>query len=94
MPPQPFVNAGDPTDLKFVCSLIQAHGLETILCTSDDLAAQLLQSLTRSCGPYDHAGVFGGFPRINPGQLEQGEYTATRPKADLNFAKCITAKGL
>jgi DNA-binding LacI/PurR family transcriptional regulator len=45
--PQPFVNSGDPTDLKFVRSFIQAHKLDAILCTSDHIAAQLLQSLTR-----------------------------------------------
>jgi DNA-binding LacI/PurR family transcriptional regulator len=45
--PQPFVNSGDHTDLKFVRSFIQSHKLDAILCTSDHLAAQLLQSLTR-----------------------------------------------
>ena len=45
--PQPFVHSGDPTDLKFVRSFAQAHQFDAILCTSDHLAAQLLQSLTR-----------------------------------------------
>jgi DNA-binding LacI/PurR family transcriptional regulator len=45
--PQLFVNAGDPTDLKFVRSFVQSHKLDSILCTSDHLAAQLLQSLAR-----------------------------------------------
>jgi DNA-binding LacI/PurR family transcriptional regulator len=45
--PQPFVKSGDPTDLKFVRSFTQSHKLDAILCTSDPLAAQLLQSLTR-----------------------------------------------
>lgn len=45
--PKPFIYSGDPTDLKFVRSFAQAHQLDAILCTSDHLAAQLLQSLTR-----------------------------------------------
>jgi|SRR5450756_1710734 len=45
--PQPFVYAGDPTDLKFVRSFTQSHHLDAVLCTSDHLAAQLLQSLAR-----------------------------------------------
>ena len=45
--PKAFVHSGDPTDLKFVRSFAQAHQLDAILCTSDHLAAQLLQSLTR-----------------------------------------------
>ena len=45
--PLPFVHAGDPTDLKFVRSFTQAHQLDAILCTSDHLAAQLLQTLNR-----------------------------------------------
>jgi LacI family transcriptional regulator len=45
--PQPFIHAGDPTDIKFVRSFAQAHQLDAVLCTSDHLAAQLLQSLTR-----------------------------------------------
>jgi DNA-binding LacI/PurR family transcriptional regulator len=45
--PRPFVHAGDPTDLKFVRSFAQGHRLDAVLCTSDHLAAQLLQSLTR-----------------------------------------------
>ena len=45
--PRPFVHSGDPTDLKFVRSFAQAHQLDAVLCTSDHIAAQLLQSLTR-----------------------------------------------
>jgi LacI family transcriptional regulator len=45
--PQPFVYSGDPTDLKFVRSFAQSRQLDAVLCTSDHLAAQLLQSLTR-----------------------------------------------
>ena len=45
--PQPFVNSGDPTDLKFVRSFAQGRRIDAVLCTSDHLAAQLLQSLTR-----------------------------------------------
>ncbi|HTI71406.1 MAG TPA: GntR family transcriptional regulator [Candidatus Limnocylindria bacterium] len=42
-----FVQVGDPTDLKFVRSFAKSRQLEAVLCTSDHLAAQLLQSLTR-----------------------------------------------
>lgn len=42
-----FVFAGDPTDIKFVRSFAQARQLDAILCTSDHIAAQVLQSLTR-----------------------------------------------
>jgi LacI family transcriptional regulator len=45
--PQPFVYTGDPTDLKFVRSFAQTHQIEAVLCTSDHLAAELLQTLTR-----------------------------------------------
>jgi LacI family transcriptional regulator len=45
--PQPFVNSGDPTDLKFIRSFTQSQRLDAVLCTSDHLAAQLLQSLAR-----------------------------------------------
>lgn len=45
--PKPFVHAGDPTDIKFVRSVAQSRQIDAILCTSDHLAAQLLQSLTR-----------------------------------------------
>jgi DNA-binding LacI/PurR family transcriptional regulator len=45
--PQPFIHAGDPTDIKFVRSFAQSQQLDAVLCTSDHLAAQLLQSLTR-----------------------------------------------
>ncbi|MGC3956497.1 MAG: substrate-binding domain-containing protein [Verrucomicrobiota bacterium] len=45
--PVPFVHSGDPTDIKFVRSFAQAQQLDAILCTSDHIAAQLLQNLTR-----------------------------------------------
>ena len=45
--PQPFVYSGDPTDHKFVRNFAQAHQLDAVLCTSDHIAAQLMQSLTR-----------------------------------------------
>ena len=45
--PEPFVYTGDPTDLKFVRSFTQSRQLDAVLCTSDHLAAQLLQSLAR-----------------------------------------------
>jgi LacI family transcriptional regulator len=45
--PQPFVHSGDPADLKFVRSFAQSRQLDAVLCTSDHLAAQLLQTLTR-----------------------------------------------
>jgi DNA-binding LacI/PurR family transcriptional regulator len=45
--PQPFIYSGDPTDLKFVRSFARARQRDAILCTSDHLAAQLLQTLTR-----------------------------------------------
>jgi len=45
--PQPFIHSGDPTDLKFVRSFAQSRHLDAVLCTSDHLAAQLLQTLTR-----------------------------------------------
>ena len=47
--PASFTQSGDPTDLKFVRSVVRGRRLDAILCTSDHLAAQLLQSLTR-CG--------------------------------------------
>ncbi len=45
--PDPFVYSGDPGDIKFVRSLVHTPGLEAILCTSDHLAAEWLQTLTR-----------------------------------------------
>lgn len=45
--PGRFVFSGDPTDLKFVRSFAQSQQLDAILCTSDHIAAQLLQNLTR-----------------------------------------------
>lgn len=45
--PRNFVYAGDPTDIKFIRSFAQARQLDAILCTSDHIAAQVLQSLTR-----------------------------------------------
>lgn len=46
-PPPDFVRQGDPTDPKFVRSLVQAKRLEGVLCTSDHIAAQLLQTFTK-----------------------------------------------
>lgn len=45
--PRKFIYSGDPTDTKFVRTFAQAHQLDAILCTSDHLAAQLLQTLNR-----------------------------------------------
>jgi LacI family transcriptional regulator len=45
--PQPFVYSGDPTDVKFVRSFAHNQKAEAILCTTDHLAAELLQTLTR-----------------------------------------------
>jgi DNA-binding LacI/PurR family transcriptional regulator len=45
--PKTFVHSGDPLDVKFVRSVVQSCQLDAILCTSDHLAAQLLQSLNR-----------------------------------------------
>jgi DNA-binding LacI/PurR family transcriptional regulator len=45
--PHPFVHSGDPTDLKFVRSFVHGRRIDAVLCTSDHIAAQLLQSLTR-----------------------------------------------
>lgn len=45
--PRSFVLAGDPTDLSFVRSFARARQLDAVLCTSDHLAAQLLQNLSR-----------------------------------------------
>jgi LacI family transcriptional regulator len=45
--PQRFVRVGDPTDLKFVRSVAQSQQLDAVFCTSDHVAAQFLQSLTR-----------------------------------------------
>ena len=45
--PQPFVYSGDPADIKFVRSFTQTQQLDAVLCTSDHLAAELLQTLTR-----------------------------------------------
>lgn len=42
-----FVQSGDPADAKFVRSFAQGRQFDAILCTSDHLAAQLLQTLTR-----------------------------------------------
>ncbi len=46
-PPRQLIFSGDPTDLKFVRSFAQSHQLDAVLCTSDHIAAQLLQSLNR-----------------------------------------------
>jgi LacI family transcriptional regulator len=45
--PQPFVYTGEPTDSKFVKSLIKSQKSDAILCTNDHLAAEMLQTLTR-----------------------------------------------
>ncbi|MCX6877645.1 MAG: GntR family transcriptional regulator [Verrucomicrobia bacterium] len=45
--PGSFVHSGDPADAKFVRSFAWAHKIEAVLSTSDQLAAQLLQTLTR-----------------------------------------------
>jgi LacI family transcriptional regulator len=45
--PQPFVYSGDPANIKFVNSFAQNQKIDAILCTSDHLAAELLQTLTR-----------------------------------------------
>jgi len=45
--PKRFVHAGDPADIKFVRSFAQSKQLDAVLCTSDHLAAQLLQTLAR-----------------------------------------------
>jgi len=45
--PHPFVYAGDPADTKFVRSFAQSRQLDGIMCTSDHVAAELLQSLNR-----------------------------------------------
>lgn len=45
--PRKFIYSGDPTDTKFVRTFAQAHQLDAVLCTSDHLAAQLLQTLNR-----------------------------------------------
>ena len=45
--PRKFVHEGDPADLKFVRSFTQARQLDAVLCTSDHIAALLLQSLNR-----------------------------------------------
>lgn len=46
-PAKSFVQTGDPLDLKFVRSIVQSKSFDALLCTSDHLAAQLLQSLNR-----------------------------------------------
>lgn len=45
--PRNFVQAGDPTDLKFVKSFTRSNQLDAVFCASDHIAAQLLQSLNR-----------------------------------------------
>jgi DNA-binding LacI/PurR family transcriptional regulator len=42
-----FVYSGDPTDLKFVRTFAQGRQVDAVICTSDHIAAQLLQSLSR-----------------------------------------------
>ena len=46
-PAKNFVQTGDPLDLKFVRSIVQSKSFDALLCTSDHLAAQLLQTLNR-----------------------------------------------
>jgi len=46
-PAKNFVQTGDPLDIKFVRSIMQSKSFDALLCTSDHLAAQLLQSLNR-----------------------------------------------
>lgn len=45
--PRAFVQTGDPTDLKFIRTLGRSHQLDAVLCASDHIAAQLLQTLNR-----------------------------------------------
>lgn len=45
--PKPFTHSGDPGDLKFVRSVVQGRKYDAIMCTSDHIAALLLQSLNR-----------------------------------------------
>lgn len=45
--PRDFVRIGDPMDQKFVRTITQSGRVEGILCTSDHIAAQLLQTLNR-----------------------------------------------
>jgi LacI family transcriptional regulator len=45
--PRPFAHTGDPGDLKFVRSVVQGRKYDSIMCTSDHIAALLLQSLNR-----------------------------------------------
>lgn len=45
--PRPFVHTGDPSDLRFVRSIAQGRKYDAVLCTSDHIAALLLQSLNR-----------------------------------------------
>ncbi|RYD39992.1 MAG: LacI family transcriptional regulator, partial [Verrucomicrobiaceae bacterium] len=45
--PRDFVRIGDPLDQKFVRTIVQSGRIEAIMCTSDHIAAQLLQTLNR-----------------------------------------------
>lgn len=45
--PRQWVHAGDPTDLRFVRSILKTHSPDGVLCANDHIAAQLLQSLNR-----------------------------------------------
>jgi LacI family transcriptional regulator len=45
--PRDFVRTGDPLDQKFVRTITQSKRVEGVLCTSDHIAAQLLQTLNR-----------------------------------------------
>lgn len=46
-PEPPFVRVGDPTDLAFVRDLRAGRGIDSVMCTNDHTAAQLMQSLSR-----------------------------------------------
>jgi len=45
--PRAFVFSGDPADAKFVRTFTQPRTFDALLCASDQVSAQLLQTLTR-----------------------------------------------
>lgn len=45
--PRDFVQTGDPSDVRFVRKVIAGNRLDAIMCTTDLVAAMLLQSLSR-----------------------------------------------
>lgn len=45
--PRDFVRVGDPSDAKFVRNITQSGRIEAVLCTSDHIAAQLLQTFNK-----------------------------------------------